>query len=45
MRWYRRQHDGAAAAALCDGDIADHAALPAPTAVALAASVEAGRTE
>ncbi|MEO8309769.1 MAG: CDP-glucose 4,6-dehydratase [Caldimonas sp.] len=34
MRWYRRQHDGVAALALCEADIADHAASAVPAALA-----------
>ncbi|MDQ6640131.1 MAG: CDP-glucose 4,6-dehydratase [Pseudomonadota bacterium] len=43
MRWYRRQHDGAAALALCEADIADHEAARAQSADAQAAAVTAGR--
>jgi len=44
MRWYRRQHDGASALALCEADIADHestaesAAAPAHAATPAAAT-------
>jgi CDP-glucose 4,6-dehydratase len=44
-RWYRRQHDGAAALALCDADIADHESARAHGALAPAASTEGGRVE
>ncbi len=45
MRWYRRQHDGAAALVLCEADIADHEASRAQSANAPTASAEGGRTE
>lgn len=43
MRWYRRQHDGADALALCDADIADHEAAGAHGGVVPAPSAGGGR--